>query len=218
MQIHELRLATTAVEAQHAFYRDTLGLPIFQHTSGQTGFQAGATRLIFEQSNLPLAGVYHFAFNIPTNQFEAAQTWITARVPLLADETGNTVFHSEAWNADMLYFADPAGNIVELIARHTLANTSTAPFGTQSILNISEIGIATADVAAQVATLQAQLGVDVYQGVGHPMFTPVGDENGLLIVVGRGRIWFPDTGKPAEHVPIHAVVQGQKGVVNLAFP
>lgn len=218
MQIHELRLATTAIEAQQAFYRETLGLPIFQPTFDQIGFQAGATRLIFEQSHLPLAGVYHFAFNIPRNQFEAARNWITARVPLLADETSKTVFHSEAWNADMLYFADPAGNILELIARHTLANANDAPFGSQALLNISEIGLAAADVAAQVATLQAQLGVDVYQGPGHPMFTPVGDENGLLIVVQRGRIWFPDTGKPAEYVPIRAVVQGQEGFVNLAFP
>jgi hypothetical protein len=34
------------------------------------------------------------------------------------------------------------------------------------------------------------------------MFTPVGDENGLLILPIRDRIWMPDSGVPARMLPI----------------
>ena len=39
------------------------------------------------------------------------------------------------------------------------------------------------------------------------MFTPVGDEQGLFVVVKRGRMWFPDTGKAAELLPITVTTQ-----------
>ena len=40
------------------------------------------------------------------------------------------------------------------------------------------------------------LGVTVYDGEGGDMFTAVGDELGLFIVVKQGRIWYPETGIP----------------------
>jgi len=76
------------------------------------------------------------------------------------------------------------------------------------VLNISEIGVAAENVAEQVAAIQARTGAPVYRGPGSDTFAQVGDEHGLLIVVQRGRIWFPDTGKPAEHLPITAIVAG----------
>lgn len=216
MKIQELRLATAALDQQHAFYANVLGLETLEQTPTRVSFRVGASQLVFEQSDRSLAGVYHFAFNIPVNQLEAALDWTSDRVPLLASATGQTVFHSESWNADMFYFADPAGNILEFIARHTLRDSSDMPFDTRSLLNVSEIGIAAEDVPAEVAKLTAQIGDGVYKE-GDPTFTPVGDEHGLLIVVQRGRIWFPNTGKPAQHLPIRARVQGQHGLVHLAF-
>ncbi len=127
------------------------------------------------------------------------------------------MFHSSDWDADNLYFYDPAGNILELIARHTLDNKSNKAFNAQSLLNISEIGIATNDVAKQVEAIQAQINVNPYRWSGELGFAPVGDEHGLFIVVKHGRIWFPDTGVPAEYLPVNVTVEQNGRVKELSF-
>jgi len=208
MHILHLQLATTALEQQHAFYTQVFGFPVISTTADAITLQVGASQLTWTQATDPLPGSYHFAFNIPTNQFAAAKRWLHQQVGLLTDATGADEFYSEDWNADMLYFSDPAGNIMELIARHTLANASELPFSRPSILNISEIGVAAEDVPHEVAVIRHQTGAPIYNEPGSDTFTPVGDEHGLLIVVQRGRVWFPDTGKPAEHLPITAIITG----------
>src|SRR5262249_18269098 len=150
--------------------------------------QAGKTQLTFTQA--PVAGVYHFAFNIPENQFAAACDWLT--VPRIKAKDGRDTFFTESWNAHNVYFYDPADNILELIDRHTIANASTEPFSEKSLLNISEIGVAVEDVNAFTANSTLP-----YYGSHVDEFAPVGSENGLLIVVKIGRQWFPDTGRPA---------------------
>ena len=208
MHILALRLATTMLAQQHDFYTRVFGFPVLNATSDAVTLQVGASRLTFVQATAPLPGSYHFAFNISTNQFAAAKRWLSRQVPLLTDAVGADEFYSSNWDAHMLYFGDPAGNIVELIARHTLNNASDLPFDGHSVLNISEIGVAAENVAEQVAAIQARTGAPVYRGPGSDTFAPVGDEHGLLIVVQRGRVWFPDTGKPAEHLPTTAIVAG----------
>ncbi len=208
MHILNLQLATTALRQQRDFYTHVFGFPVLGATSDTITLQVGASQLTFMQTTAPLPGSYHFAFNIPTNQFATAKRWLSRQVPLLTDTAGVDEFFFENWNAHAIYFGDPAANIVELIARHTLENASDLPFGGQSILNISEIGVAAENVPQQVAAIRDQTGTRVYHGPGSDTFTPVGDEHGLLIVVQQGRVWFPDTSKPAEHLPITAIVAG----------
>jgi hypothetical protein len=57
-----------------------------------------------------------------------------------------------------------------------------------------------------VARLQNELGLAVYDGQGSDTFTAVGDDDGLFIVVKRGRIWYPDTGVPASINPTRIVL------------
>lgn len=218
MHILDLRLVTSALQQQRDFYAHLLDRPPAAATAEQTTFQVGGSRLSFEQTPSELPGKYHFAFNIPENQFEAAKTWARKYAPLLSDETGADAFYSTNWDAHYLYFYDPAGNIVELIARHTLPNASEAAFSAQSLLSISEIGIAADDVASQVAELQARTGAAPYRWSGNPAFVPVGDEHGLFIVVQRGRIWFPNTGLPAVHLPIRVAVENENRSCTLSFP
>jgi hypothetical protein len=42
----------------------------------------------------------------------------------------------------------------------------------------------------------------VYKQVADKNFTPVGDENGLLILPVRDRIWMPDSGVPARMLSV----------------
>ncbi len=210
MRIIQLHLLTADLVVQRDFYTQVLGLVPVEE-AGALALQAGSTRLVFRPTRPTEQAVYHFAFDIPQNCFQEAKALIAGRVPLLRDASGADAFSSENWNSDSVYFRDPAGNILEFIARHGLANDSDQPFTERSILSVSEIGLATDNVVDTVSLLQAELGAGIYDGAGSETFTAVGDEHGLLIVVKRGRIWFPDTGQAAELAPMLAGVSEGAG-------
>lgn len=216
MHILELEIATAALPKQRDFYTRLLGAPQTV-TADRLSFQIGRSRLTFAATPAAPSGSYHFAFNIPGNQFEEAKVWLRQHALPMTDEAGNDEFHSAAWDAHMLYFRDPDGNIAELIARHTLRSVSDLPFSGRSLLNISEIGIVTEDVAAQVAHLQESTGAVSYQWSGNPAFTPLGDENGLFIVVQHGRVWFPSVDVTARHLPVKVRVATGTGARTLSF-
>ena len=200
MRITELRLKAADLGNQREYYAHILRLPVISERGGLLAIQAGDTRLVFERED-GWQGKYHFAFDVPENQFEAAKAWITQRTPLVK-LNGMDSFDFKNWNAHSLYFYDAAGNILEFIARHNQPNASDKPFDERGLLYVSEIGLATDDVRATVDSLCTTLRVEVYDGAGSDTFTAVGDEDGLFIVVKRGRIWYPETGIPAEPHPV----------------
>ena len=114
----------------------------------------------------------------------------------MIEKDGADQFHFETWNADAVYFFDPAGNVVELIARHNLRNASKKPFSGDSILCISEIAYPVEDVTLFCQHLKAELKLKLYSG-DEKNFAALGDEDGLVIVVPVGRHWYP-TQIPAE--------------------
>lgn len=201
MNILKLELETADLQAQKDFYTNILELPAESIASGLL-VKAGATEIIFTQAPADFEGAYHFAFNIPENQYPAAKNWITARIPLLKDKSGREDFHSETWNSDSVYFLDAAGNVLEFIARHTLKNAEDGIFDSSRILNVSEIGLPSENVIVLANELCAQLGVSVYKQQPNETFTPVGDETGLFILPIRDRIWMPDSGVPAKMLPV----------------
>lgn len=205
MNFAEIQILTYTLAAQRAFYTQTLGLSDATAASDTFTAQAGATRLTFLQPQPAGRGdersVYHFAFNIPENQLAEAKAWLKQRTPLVSSQAGRDEYNFESWNAHAVYFLDPAGNVVELIARHNLPNASQQPFGGHSLLNISEISVTAANVPDTVRAIQSALGVEVYDGPS-ATFAAVGDEQGLFIVVPAGRAWFPDTGRLAGFYPM----------------
>lgn len=210
MHIEQLELRAADLGALRDYYATGFGLPLLAASDQRLELQAGATRLGFARASEGWSGRYHFAFTIPEDQFPEAKTWLAARTPLATDANGRDTFHSEDWDADSLYFYDPAGNIGELIARHTLDSRSGAPFGPASLLSVSEVGIAAPDLPATIAALCAQLGIATY-GEGSDTFCPIGDERGLFIVVRSGRVWFPNTGIAARPLPLTAIVRNGQG-------
>ena len=203
MQITRLELHTSDLKEQALFYGETLGLDTRIIAGTQVLVRAGASELVFTQAEENRHCLYHFAFNIPENQFETAKKWLGLRAGLLANEDGNTTINSETWNSQSLYFKDTAGNILELIARHDLQNASEQ----FEILSISEIGLGTQDVPALVKTFQQKTGLLAYKNESSETFTAVGDADGLFIVVKQGRIWYPNTGVPAQLLPLRAHFQ-----------
>ena len=201
MNILDLELSSVNLPAQRDFYANILELPVTLD-SATLEVKAGETNLVFTQAPSEFIGAYHFAFNIPQNQYQAAKQWIASRIPLLQDNTGKEDFESTTWNSTSLYFLDAAGNILEFIARQTLQNASNEEFTSRQILNVSEIGLPSEDVLELAHDLVTRLGLSVYQQEPNENFTPVGDENGLLILPAKDRIWMPDSGVPAKLLPV----------------
>ena len=102
-------------------------------------------------------------------------------------------------SARAVYFRDPDENVGEFIARPS----------SHAELTLAEVGLPVDDVPAAVAMLQGELGLEPYRGAGDD-FAPVGDEDGLLIVVRVGRKWFP-VGVPAGDSPIEVTIAGARG-------
>ena len=86
--------------------------------------------------------------------------------------------------ARAVYFHDPEENVGELITRPEPG----------AELTLAEVGMPVEDVPAAVDVL-ASVGLTPYRE-GNESFVPIGDDEGLLIVVRVGRDWFP-VGVPA---------------------
>lgn len=204
MNIAYLELPTKDLIAQRDFYEDILELPV-KPTSSGLGVKAGATDLVFTQAPADFDGAYHFAFNIPENQFKAAKKWISERIPLLREEKGQDEFESKNWNSHSVYFKDAAGNVLEFIARHHLKNAVDGDFDGRQILNVSEIGLPSEKVIEFTNELCTSLNLSVFKQEPNETFTPVGDDNGLFILPIKNRIWIPNSGVPAKLLPIKAM-------------
>lgn len=205
MHITELHLMTANLAEQKQFYTHKLGFTLLDETKNSITLRAGATTLIFEQAEQGAKPFYHFAFNIAENKILSAKNWLASRSISLSQDSPDN-WSSVSWNSHALYFYDPAGNIVEFIARHRLSNATPGEFTLQDILYVSEIGLVVEDVPATARFLQATLGLEVYQGMAET-FAPLGDEHGLFIVVKRGRIWLASD-KSAEVYPTAITMQG----------
>src|SRR5687767_7734799 len=206
MLIKKLELLTNDLYAQRDYYANVLELPIHLDADSLE-VVAGRTELIFKQAPPKWKGEYHFCFNIPENQFVYAKAWIFARIPLLKDEKGDDEFKSESWNSTSLYFKDTGGNILEFIARHDQQNAvNDAPFNSEQILQVSEIGLPSKDVISFAIELSKRLGISAYKQGPNETFTPMGDEDGLFILPVEKRIWYPNTDVPAKMLDVKVKV------------
>jgi catechol-2,3-dioxygenase len=211
MQKVEARLTTRRLEQQKAFYGRILGLPLVEDDGRVVAFGVGTSRLVFVRAESGGEPLYDFAFDVPRNKFAEAKAWLTGRVDLL-ERDGRDEFEFSSWNATAVYFRDPAGNVVELIARRNLPNDSGMPFGPDGLSRVSEVGGVVEDVPAAVRGLERDLGLEVWNEPSEE-FTAVGDETGLLVVVKTGRPWFP-TGEAARPHPVVVVASGDPETIH----
>jgi catechol 2,3-dioxygenase-like lactoylglutathione lyase family enzyme len=198
-----LQVPASNRRAVEHFYASTLALG----PQVEDAHRIGRTALAFEpRSGEPF---YHYAILLPGDRFQAAQRWAQARVELLS-HNGEAVMHFANWDADSLYFHDPAGNIVELIAHHGKAeNGRHGEFTPAEFAGIAEIGLV-GDVQ-RITTDLAALELERFQG--DQELTFLGEPTGTIIVSAAGRGWLP-LGRPAEPHPVQVSVAGApKGVV-----
>jgi catechol-2,3-dioxygenase len=208
MKITELTLQTTQVEQLHYFYEHVLELPLLNAAKDSFTVQVGETRLAFER-NKQTDLLYHFAFTIPSDALPQARPWLAARdLTLLKSPAGEDEFAFGNWNADSIYFHDPAGNILELIAHHELPDQLVGAFSSRHLLRVGEIGMVVDDVLAQVTRLQQELGITSQRDELSETFSPVGDAHGRFIVVKTARAWWPTLDERAVISPVHVTIKG----------
>jgi hypothetical protein len=187
MIFEEVKLYTAQLEDIKYFYINTLGLNMAEESEHSFTLQIGLTKMIFMRSEADQNPFYHFAWMIPANRFQEAKAWAAARVRLSRDE-GEDETYSTSWNSNSLYFEDPVGNILELIAHHTVHNESDRAFSEKDLLQVCEVGLVTEDVLSTVDELE-QMGLKRWRAISDT-FAPIGDVNGLFIVVKKERVWF----------------------------
>ncbi len=203
--IGQLILRTDALDALRRFYTQVLEFSLLREDVDSLALRAGETELCFRAGAEP-GTLYHFAFNIPENKLPAAKRWLAPRCPLVRREDGADEYEFPAWNARAIYCLDPAGNIVEFIARHDLPNARPGDFRPHDILYASEIGLVVDDVRQATDAACRTLGLDVYRGSLSDQFAAVGDPHRLLIIVQRGRAWSAGGGRTASPWPVEALI------------
>ncbi|BDD10756.1 hypothetical protein FUAX_31880 [Fulvitalea axinellae] len=214
MIFRELKLFTTQLRKQEDFYTKTLGMTLLESEADNFKVLAGRSILEFEQSET--ATPYHFAFNIPSHSEAEAIEWLKKRVKILTDKQGTEIQDFVNWNAKSMYFYDTDRNIVEFIARRNLEYQTSTPFGGNSIVEISEIGVATSDIEPAFRFLENNLGVSIYDG-SFEQFCATGEERALFILVNRNKKdWLP-CGDKVYASGFHILVETEERTSNLEF-
>lgn len=200
VHLRQLLLRSRHIPEQETYYREVLRVPVERNPKDHLVVTLGSSTLEFMPHTGPDDPFYHVAFTIPENQLDAARQWLEPRCPILPiNSRGDEIMHFRNWNAHSIFFHDPAGNILEFIAHHDLANAVDGAFDESRIQYISEIGVVVPDVAAFEQEMNGRFGLTPYRGHS-PAFSPLGDIGGLLITVQEGRIWLPKATKQAATV------------------
>ena len=213
MQVRHIELYTKNLSDLKSFYSHQLGFSLLEESDQHFIMACGQSHLQFIASSQP--AYYHFAFNIPSFQSTAALTWLKDRLSILKDGQ-QEIIDFRNWNAEAIYFKDPAGNIVEFIARKNLNLHNTTPFSVSSILSISEIGISVGNVKSAFDLLATKASIPHYWG-DQQNFSAAGDEHGLFIIVNKNnKDWYP-TNIPAKSFPLKVTFRNEDQDFTLVY-
>jgi catechol 2,3-dioxygenase-like lactoylglutathione lyase family enzyme len=185
MRIRQLTLAAGDLEGQAAFWGGRLGVPVRWDGDDEIEVRLRDSAIAFQRAEPGLDARYHFAINVPRDSIHEAVAWLRERAqPLTFD--GDPVRTDVG--AGSVYFLDAGGNVVELIASPHIEGDG-GEFGPESLVEIAEIGIASADVDATSAAVQEAFGEPVRWSDSE--LTAVGDQHAVVIVAPIGRGWIP---------------------------
>lgn len=193
MKINEIELFISNFGETVYFYENVLQFKCIAMFESTAKFQIGESILTFHKEEKHKYN-YHFAFNIPPNLFQQAKEWVQAKIHL-ATEDGEDEAHFVESKARSFYFEDPAGNIVEYIARErTTPKSSATTFSAEEVVGISEIGLSTNNIEKYANEL---LAIGIAQREDEPLLYSqylnfMGDyEKGVFILLGPvGRRWI----------------------------
>jgi catechol 2,3-dioxygenase-like lactoylglutathione lyase family enzyme len=188
MKIREVVVTAHNLDAAATFYRDVLKMPV-QEDPARVTVTVGHSRLVIVRGE-PFDGVHHVAFGISPHDFDYARAWLKRRVDLIHAGGSEVIIGPAGWDSRSVYFLGPDDTLLEFIARQADAGLTTADSEVPQPFSISEIGISVPDTSAAVGEVTEALRLPTFPPQ-EPDFAPVGDHDGLLIIVDQDRIWFP---------------------------
>ncbi|MDN7246666.1 serine hydrolase [Planococcus shenhongbingii] len=191
----KVTLYTNRLKEMKGFYEYQMGFRIVEEDDTSFTLAVGDSQLVFQASERP--AIYHFAFNIPGNQFTLAKGWASSRVTLNRQEGMDEVYYAN-FNADAFYFQDPAGNVIEFIARRHIDRMGN--FTVDSLLNISEVSITTKHVKEVGEQIEAMdIPVRGNKGIEPHALNFLGQGDAFILLVAPKRTWYFSKQKSEVH-------------------
>ena len=210
MNIKEIYLQTSRLDQLKEFYSNILQLKVENSSSEIFTLFTTNTNVIFEKA-LKHDPVYHFAFNIPSNKIHEASQWLMEKMSLMwLKDYESYIADFINWNAQSVYFMDPAGNIVEFISRFDLNDNVSSAFSPEQIRSVSEIGLvfSKADYHNRVNAILSECPLTYFsKQPSHESFCAIGDDEGLFICVEEGRAWYPTVKEGAGIFPLKVLFE-----------
>lgn len=181
----KLVLYTAELKQLRRFYMNVLSLPIDTITNNSFNVQIGSSTITFIQQEKEAK--YHFAINIPGNQFTIIKEWISDRQALETQEGIDEIYRVK-FNADSFYIKDPSGNLIEFIGRRT--RDFLGSFTLDAFYDISEISIVTDDVNA-VGELIQDMGIPLYfdSMIDETNINYLGKDDAFIVLTPKDREW-----------------------------
>ncbi|TWT02317.1 serine hydrolase [Planomicrobium sp. CPCC 101079] len=191
----KVTLYTNRLEELKGFYEYQLGFRIVEEDEVGFTLSIGESQLVFKKSERK--AFYHFAFNIPGNQFTLAKSWANSRVTLNRQDGMDEIYYAN-FNADAFYFQDPAGNVIEFIARRNVDRMGD--FTVDSLLNISEVSITTPHVK-EIGHRLEEMDIPVRgnKGIEPHTLNFLGRDDTFLLLVPPKRVWYFSKQKSETH-------------------
>ncbi|WP_436862272.1 hypothetical protein [Staphylococcus caeli] len=197
MKFESITLLTSEFEDTLQFYEEILECPVISMNANMFTVQIGETALQFCRTTDNEQPHYHFAIDIPYNHFYDIKAHFQ-NILFLSMENGQHSAYFEAFTAHAIYFNDPSGNIVELIAR--VSNMTDEP----EFCRISEIGFV-CNESQKVYQALLDYNITTYQDAAfspqHLNFLGDKEEESYILLTPEGRRWY-FSDKNAEAYPI----------------
>jgi catechol 2,3-dioxygenase-like lactoylglutathione lyase family enzyme len=188
MRIREVTVTVENLDSAATFYRDVLKMPVEQEPD-RVAVTIGRSRFVIAHGER-FDGVHHLAFGISPHEFDHARAWLKRRVDLIPAGGSDVIIGPAGWDSRSLYFLGPENILLEFIARQADAGIPKGDGSVPRPFSISEVGISVPDTGAAVHEVTQALRLPAFPPQ-EPDFAPVGDHDGLLIIVDEDRIWFP---------------------------
>ena len=188
MIIREITLFTSNIQKQRHFYKQVLQFETLLDSPEQIAFKVGKSTLVFQYK--PSVKPSHIAFNIPSNAINDALIWLKQRTDVLQCDN-QSIAYFDRWKAKAIYFYDADNNIMEFIAREGIGIESDTAFSPNTIIAISEMAIATTDIASVYHQINTIKPIPIFDG-DFERFCALGNNEGLFIIIDKNKkTWFP---------------------------
>ncbi|GLB59260.1 hypothetical protein NCCP133_13930 [Cytobacillus sp. NCCP-133] len=198
MKIVQLNVKCHNLERMKDFYTNVLEMELISESEQFFIIMAGTTKILFEKDDsLPF---YHVCFRTNADFYDYMFQKLGKESVLLPNENGE---YSMFWKGKQAYFADPDGNIIEMLER-PLEGGGKNRFGWH---DVGEIGMPVQDVARMEEELDVYLKNEQIDS--SETFAFYGDTKGVFVLVKEGRHWNP-TERPAVIFPIKIVASGDR--------